>query len=174
MRDLKNALLISRAWCQCTVPIMWTKPSFSAKDPKTITDMIKVLRSSNSSFHYARFIRRLNFGPLHGTLQDAQLVEFAVCSRLERLVLTGSRYIGSRTLGKVLGQMKDLVAVDLSGVTTTNDGVLRTIGTTCTKLQGINLTGCRQITDEGIISLAEQVKYLRRVSVIRIREIHIG
>jgi F-box and leucine-rich repeat protein GRR1 len=148
------------------VPIIWTKPSFSAKDPKAITDAIKVLRSPNSTFQYARFVRRLNFGPLHGTLQDAQLVEFAVCSRLERLVLTGSRYIGSRTLGKVLGQMKDLVAVDLSGVTTTNDGVLRTIGTTCTKLQGINLTGCRQITDEGVIALAEQVKHLRRVSLI--------
>lgn len=164
MRDLKRALLISRAWCQCTVPVIWTKPVFSSRDPKALTEFIKVLRLANSFFNYAGFVRRLNFAPLHGTLQDRQLVEFAVCNRLERLVLTDSRYIGSRTLAKVLGQMKDLVAVDLSGVLTTNDGVLKTIASTCTKLQGINLTKCNQITDEGVVALAKQAKCLRRVS----------
>lgn len=164
MRDLKSALLISRAWCQCTVPVIWSRPTFSSRDSKPISDIIRVLRSVNSSFNYARFVRRLNFAPIHKTLQDAQLVEFAVCSRLERLVLTDSRHIGSRTLSKVLGQMKDLVAVDLAGVLTTNDGVLNIIASTCTKLQGINLTKCSQITDDGVITLAKQAKYLRRVS----------
>lgn len=164
IKDLKRALLISRAWCQCTVPVIWTKPVFSSRDSKTLTECIKILRMANSFFNYARFVRRLNFAPLHGTLQDRQLIEFAVCSRLERLVLTDSRYIGSRTLAKVLGQMKDLVAVDLSGVLTTNDGVLKTIAATCTKLQGINLTKCNQITDDGVVALAKQAKYLRRVS----------
>lgn len=144
--------------------MIWTKPVFTSRDQKTLTECIKVLRLANPSFHYARFVRRLNFAPLHGTLQDRQLIEFAVCSRLERLVLTDSRYIGSRTLAKVLGQMKELVAVDLSGVLTTNDGVLKTIAATCTKLQGINLTKCNQITDEGLVALAKQAKCLRRVS----------
>ncbi|KAJ9101185.1 hypothetical protein QFC21_003404 [Naganishia friedmannii] len=165
MRDLKNALLISRAWCQCTVPMVWTKPTMTSKDTKTISDIIKVLRSPNPAFHYGRFVRRLNFAPLHGILQDAQLIEFAVCSRLERLVLSGSRFIGSRTLGKVLGQMKELVAIDLAGVTTTNDEVLKVIANTCKKLQGINLTGCNQITDEGLVAFAEQAKHLRRIKL---------
>lgn len=168
-RDLQSALLVSRTWCQCAIPLIWAKPSIPHKE--ALRKIVHVIRKPSTTFEYAKFIKRINFVNVFTTLQDAQLMEFAACTRVERLTLTSARNIGSATLCHVLSKMPDLVAIDLANVMTTNDDVLKTIAATTTRLQGINLTSCIFVTDEGLIALARASKMLRRLKICLLQKI---
>ncbi|TFK55512.1 RNI-like protein [Heliocybe sulcata] len=162
-RDLYHCMLVSRGWAECSVELLWHKPSFTTLS--TLVKMIRVITAPNQSFTYVRFIRRLNFLSLGPDLTDAIFSRFAQCSRLERLTLVNCTSVSDCALSRVLPSCPNLVAVDLTGVSDTTDRTIIGLASSCPRLQGINLGGCKQITDKGILTLARHCKLLRRVKL---------
>ena len=78
-------------------------------------------------------------------------------------------------LQKLLGgaTSTNLVAMDLSDITNVSDATILQIANRCPKLQGLNLSMCkdgheyfRGVTDTSIVKLAEQCPGLRKASDI--------
>ncbi|KAH8830366.1 hypothetical protein DL96DRAFT_1592615 [Flagelloscypha sp. PMI_526] len=162
-RDLFTCLGVCREWCQCAVELLWHKPVFTKFD--TLAKMTRLLASPVQSFTYALFVRRLNFLSLGKTLRDEPFYTIANCSRLERLTLVNCDHLTPNSLIKVLPSFPTLVAVDLSGVTSTPDAAIVGLAVSARRLQGINLTGCKDVTDVGILALAHNCPLLRRVKL---------
>ncbi len=110
-------------------------------------------------------IRRLNLtsNSIAGWLTDDLLEPFHRCSRVERLTLTGASRLSTQALKKVVGGMPALVAVDLSQVAAVEEQVMVQIARRCDRLQGMNLSGCKMVGDEGMSAIAGQCGMLRRV-----------
>ena len=71
--DLHNSLRVSRTWCECTVELLWHRPSIQKSDH--FNQLLEVIKSHNKTFDYARFIRRLNFLALGRDLTDKQFFQ---------------------------------------------------------------------------------------------------
>ncbi|KAF9569089.1 RNI-like protein [Agrocybe pediades] len=162
-KDLFNVMHVSRTWCQCSVELLWHKPSFPKYD--TIHKMAAILRQDASTFAYPTFVRRLNFLTHGAELIDELLAVFARCERLERLTLIGCKRITGEALANILPKFPHLVAIDLTGVTETTSDSIIGLAAVATRLQGINLSGCDKVTDSGIIALSESCPLLRRVKL---------
>ncbi|KAG8992741.1 SCF ubiquitin ligase complex subunit [Tulasnella sp. JGI-2019a] len=162
-RDLYAILLVSRAWCQCSVELLWHKPQFNKLG--SIFKMIHVLGKKDAIFEYATFIRRLNFTLLGNDLSDQYFIRLAACVRLERLTLFGCSALSDENLHCVLRCCPNLVALDLTGVVGVTDVSICGLASSSPKLQGINLGGCKLVTDTGIVALAEGCKNLRRIKL---------
>lgn len=162
-RDLYNALRVSRSWCECSVELLWHRPSLS-KVP-TLVKMMQVLSRNDQTFTYARFIRRLNFLFLGGDLTDSLFSRLAQCDRLERLTLVNCASISDEPLARVLPCLPNLVAIDLTGVAECTDRAIVGLASVAKRLQGINLGGCRKVSDRGILALANNCPLLRRVKL---------
>jgi F-box and leucine-rich repeat protein GRR1 len=162
-RDLYNSLLVSRAWCECSVELLWHKPTFSKLF--TLVKMMRVLSRTDQTFTYAHFIRRLNFLFLGPDITDSLFCRLAQCDRLERLTLVGCTAISEGALSHVLPCCPNLVAIDLTGVIDTSDKVIEALAESAKRLQGINLGGCKNITDKGVMALANHCPLLRRVKL---------
>ncbi|KDR83946.1 hypothetical protein GALMADRAFT_236454 [Galerina marginata CBS 339.88] len=162
-RDLFIAMRVSRTWCQCSVELLWHKPSFPKYD--TIHKMADLLRKESQIFTYSSFIRRLNFLNHGSDLSDELISDFARCDRLERLTLIACKHITGEALAKILPSFSHLVAIDLTGVVNTSSDAIVGLATVATRLQGINLSGCDKVTDTGILALAKSCPLLRRVKL---------
>jgi F-box and leucine-rich repeat protein GRR1 len=162
-RDLHTSLLVCRAWCECSVELLWHKPSFSKLS--TFVKMIDVLSRGDQTFAYARFIRRLNFLFLGPEVTDTLFSRLTQCDRLERLTLVGCTSISDDSLARVLPCCSNLVAIDLTGVANTTDDAIVGLATSAKRLQGINLGGCKKVTNEGVMALATHCPLLRRVKL---------
>lgn len=162
-RDLYSVLRVSRTWCECSVELLWHKPNFSKFD--TLNKMVKVICSSDQTFTYAQFVRRLNFLSLASSLKDDIFMRLTRCDRLERLTLVNCEKISSEALIRVLPCCPNLVAIDLTGVVRVNDAAIVGLALSAQRLQGINLAGCKQITDLGVMALAKNCPLLRRVKL---------
>jgi F-box and leucine-rich repeat protein GRR1 len=163
LRDLYNALQVSRTWCECSVELMWHKPSFSRLS--TLVKVMQVLSRGDQTFTYARFIRRLNFLSLGGELTDSLFSRLAQCDRLERLTLVNCDSISDDALSRVLPCCPNLVAIDLTGVARTTDRAIVGLASAAKRLQGINLGGCKRVSDVGVLALANFCPLLRRVKL---------
>ncbi|THH29134.1 hypothetical protein EUX98_g5049 [Antrodiella citrinella] len=124
-RDLYHALLVSHAWCECSVELLWHRPSFSKLS--TLGKMMRVLARDDQTFIYARFIRRLNFLYLGADLTDS------LFSRLAQAIVA--------------------------------------LASSTKRLQGINLGGCKKLTDQGVLALAANCPLLRRVKLSHVEQI---
>ncbi|KAG9317471.1 hypothetical protein JVU11DRAFT_1673 [Chiua virens] len=162
-RDLYHALLVSRSWCECSVELLWHRPTFTRLS--TLVKMMRILARADQTFTYARFIRRLNFLFLGADLTDALFCRLAQCDRLERLTLVNCHAISDDALSRVLPCLPNLVAIDLTGVTRTSDSVVAGLAAASKRLQGINLSGCKNVTDFGVLALANNCPLLRRVKL---------
>lgn len=162
-RDLYHALLVSRAWCECSVELLWYRPNFTRLS--TLVKMMRVLTRQDQTFEYARFIRRLNFCYLGNDMTDSLLSRLANCVRLERLTLTNCTAITDDGLARVLPYCHNLVALDLTGVTDVTDKSIVMLAAATSKLQGINLGGCKKFTDTSMLALAANCPLLRRVKL---------
>jgi F-box and leucine-rich repeat protein GRR1 len=162
-KDIYSALRVSRMWCQCAVELLWHKPSFPKYN--TISKMAKLLRKSDSTFTYARFIRRLNFLNHGNDFEDAAFSVFGRCDRLERLTLIGCKNLSGAILAKILPMFSNLVAIDLTGVDNCTSDAIIGLASVASRLQGINISGCKQVTDPGIVALSQQCPLLRRVKL---------
>lgn len=179
-RDLKTCLLVSHLWCQVGVEILWHKPTFyrlntlyrllDVIDPPV--DMYKIdpetfiPSAPRPTFNYAQYIRRLNLMNITEGVDDRVFMRLRSCTRLERLTLQGCSKLTDDALETVLGHgnMPDIVALDLTNVKLLTDVTISAIAIGCPRLQGLNLTGCSRLTDEGVVKVAECARLLRRVS----------
>ncbi|PCH41506.1 RNI-like protein [Wolfiporia cocos MD-104 SS10] len=168
-RDLYNAMLVSRAWCECSVELLWYRPSFSGL--ATLVKMMRVLSRHDQTFQYALFIRRLNFLYLGGELSDSLLSRLAYCTRLERLTLINCSTISDEGLSRVLPRCPNLVALDLTGVTEVSDKSIIALASSTKGLQGINLGNCKKLTDQAILALAANCPLLRRIKLSNVEQI---
>ncbi|KAF8663408.1 hypothetical protein AX16_000980 [Volvariella volvacea WC 439] len=168
-RDLLSALRVSRTWCECTVELLWHRPTF----PKfaTLKKMAALLITRHQTFAYATFIRRLNFLNLGHDLTDDIFRSFVGCERLERLTLINCELLSSDALRRTLPSFPNLVAIDLSNVVSTNDEAIIGLAQAARRLQGINLAGCKAVTDVGVMALANSCPLLRRVKLSGLQEL---
>ncbi|KAI5117872.1 hypothetical protein M0805_006574 [Coniferiporia weirii] len=168
-RDLHNSLLVSRAWCECTVELLWHRPSFA--DLTHFVQMLKVIWSEGQTFDYSRFVRRLNFIYLSRELTDALFIRLAKCVKLERLTLVNCAELSDDVLSHVLPLCSSLVALDLTNITSCTDRTIILLAQSATKLQGLNLGGCKNITDEGVLAIAGHCPLLRRIKLSNVKHI---
>ncbi|KAF9247362.1 hypothetical protein BU15DRAFT_39178 [Melanogaster broomeanus] len=168
-RDLYHSLLVCRSWCECSVELLWHRPSFTRLS--TLIKMMRVLTRGDQTFTYPRFIRRLNFIFLGADLTDALFCRLAQCDRLERLTLVNCHAISDDALSRVLPFLPNLVAIDLTGVVKTSDTVVTGLASASKRLQGINLSGCKNVTDVGVFSLASNCPLLRRVKLSGLEQV---
>ncbi|CDO71371.1 hypothetical protein BN946_scf184908.g129 [Trametes cinnabarina] len=162
-RDLYRAMLVSRAWCECSVELLWYRPYFS-RFP-TLVKMMRVLAREDQTFVYAHFIRRLNFLNVASDLTDSLFSRLAQCVRLERLTLMNCTALSDEGLTRVLPRCPNLVALDLTSVAEVTDRTIVAIAKSAKRLQGINLTGCKKLTDASVMALAQNCSLLRRVKL---------
>ena len=108
--DLRRSLTVCKAWCLCGVELLWHRPSFYRIS--SLFKLIHIIRLPNQTFPYASFVRRLNLSLLSSELEDSLFGRLAVCTRLERLTLTGCTMISDDTISAVLAHTKHLVAAD--------------------------------------------------------------
>ncbi|KAH9819551.1 hypothetical protein DFH28DRAFT_28253 [Melampsora americana] len=160
--DLRRALLVCKAWCQCGVELLWHKPTFASTS--CLIKMLVSLANKNPTFPYITFIRRLNFSGIADHMTDHILLRLINCTRLERLTLSGCNSISDNSIIKILTNSTDLVALDLSDCKLVTDLAIEAVGQNCKLLQGLNLSGCKAITDHGLRSLKD-CKALRRLKL---------
>ncbi|PVF95519.1 RNI-like protein [Serendipita vermifera] len=115
-------------------------------------------------FPYARFVRRLNLSGVSDDIQDVHFRCLTACTRLERLTLNGCIHLTDNSL-PILGNMLNLVALDLTGVVDVTDATILLVANACNKIQGINLEGCKKVTDTGLLAIAENCPLLRRIKL---------
>ena len=141
-------------WCQSNV-----------RSAHQLASLTRVLKSPNTTFPYARAVRRLNLSSIRpDELSDELLEGLETCTRLERLQLPASRSVNAHAFRKLLTGMTELNSLDLSGCREVDDRVLIRIGESCRHLQGLNVSKCINIEDRGIKAIAEGCPGLRRVS----------
>lgn len=162
-KDLSAVMRVSRTFCQCAVELLWHKPSFAKYN--TIYKMSILLRTTQQTFTYSRFIRRLNFLNHGLDLTDELFRDFIHCDRLERLTLIGCKNLSASALSDILPAFHNLVAVDLSNVVNTTNPAVIGLASVASRLQGINLTGCELVSDEGIAAVGAYCPLLRRVKL---------
>lgn len=168
-RDLYRCMLVCRTWCECSVELLWHKPSIVTVP--TLVKMMRVLSSEDQAFTYARFVRRLNFLFLGSALTDVLFARVAQCVRLERLTLVGCAALSDDAMHRAFKWFPSLVAVDLTGVADASDRSIVALAAASRRLQGINLTGCRRVTDKGVLALARHCPLLRRVKLSGLEEV---
>jgi len=125
--------------------------------------MSRTLRSISPTLPYATAIRRLNLSGLSDSLNDYLVSGLEMCSRLDRITLTNAEGVSTQAIKRIMAGMKETTAVDLSGTPSVENTVVRTVGEAMDKLQGLNLTGCKGVGDDGLKIIAEK-KNFRRVS----------
>jgi F-box and leucine-rich repeat protein GRR1 len=162
-RDIHSTLLASRLWCECSVELLWHKPT--VPDFNTLIKIMQVLSREEPTFTYAQFIRRLNFISVGSEMTDSIFGRLAPCARLERLTLVGCSNLSDDVIARTVPSFPNLVAIDLSGVDSVTDTTVSAIADNCRKLQGINLLNCRQVSSISIGALADKCPLLRRVKL---------
>ncbi|WWD06057.1 hypothetical protein V865_004142 [Kwoniella europaea PYCC6329] len=162
-KSLLSASLVSRSWCLCAFPMIWTRPQISSII--TLASLIRVVsppEGRTTTLPYATTIRRLHLTQLSNTLTDMLFSRLSACTRLERLTISNCVGLSSKAIIHVISHLHDLVSIDLSGITQVDDGVLEELARSCGKLQAVNLSDCRLIGDEGVRALGEGCRLLRR------------
>ncbi|KAI0307241.1 hypothetical protein B0F90DRAFT_1622646, partial [Multifurca ochricompacta] len=162
-RDIHSTLLVSRSWCECSVELLWHKPT--VPDFNTLIKIMQVLSREEPIFTYAQFIRRLNFISIGSEMLDSIFGRLAPCTRLERLTLVGCSNLSDDVIARTVPCFPNLVAIDLSGVDSVTDRTVFALAGSCRKLQGINLLGCRRVSSTSIGALADKCPLLRRVKL---------
>ncbi|KAK4684638.1 F-box and leucine-rich repeat protein GRR1, partial [Tremellales sp. Uapishka_1] len=171
VRDLQSTLLVSRSWCLSSFSLLWSRPMLYS--PSQLAAFLRVIIAKDPSLPYAASVRRITLASMTDVLTDDLFLPLEKCTRMERLTLAGATHLSSRAMRQVLKGMSDLMAIDLSmsksqedtAVRGVNDDVLATIAKSCTRLQGLNLSGCRVVGDDGILQIAECTRNLRRIKI---------
>ncbi|KAL1408918.1 SCF ubiquitin ligase complex subunit [Vanrija albida] len=161
--DLLSAMQVSRTWCLAGYPLLWQKPALSTVEG--FASFVRVLASPKTLLPYADIIKRLSVAGFAREINDDLFRGIAACKRLERLTLSGAVHLSPKALNDVFRELNDLIAIDVSGVTDVDDTVAQEIAISCPKTQGLNLTDCKQLTDEGLLAIAASMKNLRRIKL---------
>lgn len=153
---------VNKTWCLYAFSLLWNRPVLSYRDQ--LVSFARILASDNPSLPYAIAVKRINLSAVAHSFNDNLLLPWKACTRAERVTLGGSSRLTAQTLAKVLGQMPNMIALDLNRVMLCDDRVLRTVAETAPGLQGLNLNGCAMVGDESMKLVAERCRLMRRVS----------
>lgn len=160
-RDLHSTLLTCRSWCECSVQMLWHKPSIYT--PPSLLKLLETMRMGHLTFEYALFIRRLSLSYVYEQVADSILLSLQCCRKLERITLVNCRRVTDRGLCDVLTRNPGLIALDLTNLELITDLSILVASSRNKLLQGLNLSGCSKITDDSITNIAKGCPQLRRV-----------
>ena len=168
--DLLHAMLTCKRWARNAVDILWHRPSCSTWDKHQ--SICQTLSLEKPYFSYRDFVRRLNLSSLATKINDGSVVPFAECTRIERLTLTGCSNLTDSGLIALVANNSHLYSLDISLPAPTGDPAPRdniteasiyAITAHCPRLQGLNISGCQRISNESLIQLARECRYIKRV-----------
>lgn len=169
--DLVQCAYVCKRWSYLALELLWYKPNFARSS--SWLQFFKVIQSTQQSFPYTSFVRRINLSPLSNLIEDIQLMALSTCVRLERLTLAGCSRLTDVGLcalinGEDSGIGAGLVSIDLSDVPLITNFTILKVAFCCPNLQGFNLSMSREqqlITDVGIVKLAKSCKDLKRIKL---------
>jgi F-box and leucine-rich repeat protein GRR1 len=161
-QDLYHCLLVSKSWAKCCVDLLWHRPLFT--DWHKLTKVAHAIQDSTAYWNYPDLVKRLNLSNLATQISDGTLAPFSVCTRIERLTLTGCVHLTDSGIIPLVQGNRSLLALDITGVHHISDATIKALANNCPRLQGLNVTGCANITDDSLVPLANSCKYLKRVS----------
>ena len=161
--DIHNTLLVSRSWCECSVELLWYRPS--VLEVNTLIKIVEIISRKEPTFPYAQFIRRLNFVSVAPDMSDGIFSRLAPCTCLERLTLVGCSKLSDDVIALTVPCFPNLFSIDLSRVENVADKTVFALADSCHKLQGVNLRDCRRVTSSSLCALADECPLLRRIKL---------
>ncbi|KAG2198015.1 hypothetical protein INT47_004982 [Mucor saturninus] len=170
--DLKQCTFVCKQWSYLALELLWYKPNFV--NPTSWLAFFTVIQSTQTSFPYTSFIRRINLSPLSNLVEDIHIITLTACTRLERLTLAGCSKLTDVGLCALITHQKchgigaELVSIDLSDVVQVTDTTVLKVAYCCPNLQGFNLGMSQEqqsITDTSVVELARQCRNLKRIKL---------
>lgn len=167
--DLVQCIYVCKQWSYHALEQLWYRPNIT-RSPRCLS-FFTTLQLTHHTFPYTTFIRRINLAPLASLVNDSHITKLAKCQRLERLTLANCFYLTDVGLCSLIdvktGIGPELISLDLTDVLNVTDKTLLKVAICCPRLQGLNLSMSRphfDITDVGVVALAQQCPELKRVS----------
>lgn len=160
--DILHVMLTCKRWARNAVDILWHRPACTTwAKHKSIC---QTLGFETPYFHYRDFIKRLNLASLAEKVNDGSVMPLSVCSRVERLTLTGCKGLTDSGLIALVQNNSHLLALDISLDHQITEASINAIAEHCRRLQGLNVSNCTKISNESLINLAHSCRYIKRVS----------
>lgn len=66
----------------------------------------------------------------------------------------------------LLSQNTRLLALDISGARSITESSIEVLAERCPHLQGLNVTDCKQISNEGFMKVARNCRKIKRVNIL--------
>lgn len=164
-QDLKNCMLVSKAWSRNSVDLLWHRPLCNTWNH--LTSVVTSIGNAKSYYNYSELVKRLNLSSLTAEVSDGTVEAFQSCKKIERLTLTGCRKLTDQGVMSLVSGSRSLLALDITGLDSVTDHSLQAVAQNCTRLQGLNITECSRITDDSLVALAENCRYLKRVCSVQ-------
>ncbi|KAK0636110.1 hypothetical protein B0T17DRAFT_484632 [Bombardia bombarda] len=161
--DILHVMLTCKRWARNAVDILWHRPACTSWEKHA--SICQTLGVENPYFSYRDFIKRLNLSSLADRVNDGSVMPLAVCSRVERLTLTGCNGLTDTGLIALVQNNTSLLALDITSDTQITEASINAIAENCRKLQGLNVTGCHLISSESMINLAKSCRYIKRLKL---------
>ena len=162
--SLFNLAMTSHRCAMTALPILYSRPPLQCISQ--VDQWINTITTRQGYFNYANWVRRINFGleGLKSSITDAECTAVGWCPKLEKISLSGCTFVTDEGVKKIAEGCLNLVGVDLSDNTLITNASLRHLSNSLgSRLITLNLSGCRQIKDDGIKEIAESCTYLRRL-----------
>ncbi len=160
--DLRTCMLVSKAWAENSVEMLWHRPLCNSW--KNLLNIVHSVRKKNAYFPYYDLVKRLNLTNLSSEVSDGTIMPLAVCKRVERLTLTNCKTLSDIGVIPLVDGSRNLLALDFAGLESITDHTLLKVASNCPRLQGLNITGCTQMTDRSLSAVSENCRSLKRVS----------
>lgn len=163
-QDLLNCMLTTKEWSRNAVNILWWRPACSSWAKHGL--ICQTLNEPRPFYAYADFVKRLNLTALAQDMNDGSVIPLRVCTQVERLTLTNCVGLTDVGLTSLLSQNTRLLALDISGAVSITASSIEVLADRCPHLQGLNVTDCTQISNEGFMKVARSCRKIKRVSPI--------
>lgn len=161
--DVLHVMLTCKRWARNAVDILWHRPACTTwQKHKSICQTLAV---DMPYFSYRDFIKRLNLASLAEKVNDGSVMPLAVCSRVERLTLTGCKGLTDSGLIALVQNNTHLLALDISLDAQITEASINAIADNCPRLQGLNVTGCTKVSNESMIKLAKACRFIKRLKL---------
>ncbi|KAK3937705.1 SCF E3 ubiquitin ligase complex F-box protein grrA [Diplogelasinospora grovesii] len=161
--DLLHVMLACKRWARNAVDILWHRPACSTWEKHA--SICQTLGVDQPYFSYRDFIKRLNLASLADKVNDGSVMPLAVCTRVERLTLTGCKGLTDTGLIALIQNNTHLHALDISLDEQITEASMIAVAETCRRLQGLNVSGCTKISSEAMIKLAQNCRYIKRLKL---------
>ncbi|CCC11215.1 hypothetical protein SMACR_03920 [Sordaria macrospora] len=161
--DILHVMLTCKSWARNAVEILWHRPACSSWERHTT--ICQTLSAPRPYFAYRHFIRRLNLSALAPELNDGSVESLEMCSRVERLTMTGCKRITDAGLLKLLQNNHGLLALDISGMEDITETSIYAVAEKCRRLQGLNVSNCTKVSVASLVELAQSCRFIKRLKL---------